>query len=103
MYAELQSVFNGANAMFVQRARLVRTTRQIIVRFLLWLEGPALQKGNLLLEHPFVPNTRDVAAGDVGEPQIVIGNPGAHSPAGWWMPPMLHVAFTELIRRRTQK
>src|ERR1700686_1154638 len=37
MHAEFQSVFDGANAMFVQRAGLVRAIWQIIVRFLLWL------------------------------------------------------------------
>ena len=51
MCAEFQSAFDGANAMFVQRGRLFGAIRQIIVRFLLRLEGPAFEKGNLLVEH----------------------------------------------------
>src|SRR5258708_6932064 len=103
MFTELQPVFDGANAMLVERGRLLGAARQVIVRFLFRLERSTFQKGDLLIENAGVPDTRDVATGYVRQPQIVVGNAGAHSAARRWMPPMLHIAFAELIRGRAQK
>src|SRR6202011_5346496 len=61
MFAELQPVFDGANAMVIECGRLSGAARQVIVRFLLRLERPTFQKGYLLIEHAGVPDTRDVA------------------------------------------
>ena len=103
VFAEFQSVFDGAHAMLVERGRLFGAIRQIIVSFLLRLDRPAFEKGNLFVEHAGVGDARDVAAGDVRQPQIVVGKMRAHAAARRGMPPMLHIAFAELMRGGAQQ
>ena len=103
MFAEFQPALDGAHAMLVKRGRLFGAIRQIIVRFLLRLDGPAFEKGNLFVQHAGVGNARDVAAGGVRQPQIVIGKMRPHAAPRRRMPPMLHIAFAELMRGGAQQ
>ena len=80
-----------------------RAVRQIVVGFLLRLDRPAFEKWNLFVEHAGVRDAGDVAAGGVGQPEIVVGKMRAHAAAGRRMPPMLHVAFAELVRGGAQQ
>ena len=47
--AELQPIFDSANAVFVKCTRLFGAIRQTIVRFCFRLERSAFQKGNVLV------------------------------------------------------
>ena len=51
-------------------------------------------------ELPVSPVTFDVMRDHEGQPQQIVGAERAHAHAGFGMPPMLHVAFVELARRR---
>ena len=99
----LKSVLDGAHAMFVERGRFLGAIRQIVIGFLLRLDRPGFEEGNLFVEHAGVGDARDVAAGDVRQPEIVVGKMRAHAAAGRRMPPMLHVAFAELMRGGAQQ
>ena len=101
--AEFQTVLDGAHAMFIKRGRFLRAVRQIVIRFLLRHDRPGFEKGNLFVEHTGVRDTGDVTAGDVRQPEIVVGNMCADAAARRRMPPVLHVAFAELMRGGTKQ
>ena len=84
--------------MLVERGRLFGAIRQIVVGFLLRFDRPGFQEGNLFVEHAGVRDTRDVTAGGVRQPQVVVGKMRPHAAPGRGMPPMLHIAFAELMR-----
>jgi len=95
--AEFERVFDGANAMVIERGGFFGTLGQVIVRFLLGLERRAFEKGNRFVEHAGVGHAGDVAAGGVGQPEIVIGEMSADAAASRRVPPMLDIAFAELM------
>jgi len=39
----------------------------------------------------------------IGQPDPVVGKMRAHAAPGGWMPPVLHIAFDKLSRRRPQE
>ena len=68
MLAEFKPALDGANAMLIQRGRRFRAIGQVVIRFLVWFEGPAFEKRNGLVEHAGVGDARDVAASGVRQP-----------------------------------
>src|SRR5678810_587856 len=103
MCAKFEGVFDGTNTMFIQRGRCFGAMGQVIVRFLFRLKGTAFEKLNRLIEHTGVGNARDVAAGGVRQPEIVIREMSADAPACRGVPPVLHIAFAELMRGGAQE
>src|SRR5688572_26432552 len=103
MGAKLEPVFDGTNAMLVERRRFVGTLRQIIVGLLLRPHQASVEEVNLLIEHTRVSDTGDIATRDVREPQIVVGEMRADAATRRWMPPMLDVAFAELMSGRAKQ
>ena len=96
--AKFQAVLDRAHAMLVERGRFLGAIRQIVIRFLFRHDRPGVEKRNLFIEHAGIRDAGDVAAGDVGQPEIVVGKMRAHAAARRRMPPMLHIAFAELMR-----
>ena len=96
--AEFQSVLDRAHAMLVERGRFLGAIRQIVIGFLFRHNRTGFEKGNLFIEHARVRDAGNVAAGDVGQPEIVIGKMCAHAAARRRVPPMLDIAFAKLMR-----
>ena len=84
-------------------ALLVRNGRLEIGVVLAGLQRVALEKRRELVQHRDVAGRIDIVRGAPGEPDLVVGDTGAHALAGWRQPPMLHVAFDELTRRGAQQ
>ena len=103
VYAEFQAALDGAHAVLVKRRRLLGPVRQVVVGFLLGLDRPGLEEGNLFLQHAGVRDAGHVTAGRVGQPEKVVGKVGAHAAAGRRMPPMLHIALLELAGRGAEQ
>src|ERR1041384_8652351 len=69
MLGEFEGVFDGVNAMLIQRGRRFGAIGQVIVRFLPRFEVAAFQKGNGLVEHAGVGDAVNVAAGGGSQPE----------------------------------
>ena len=95
--AEFQAALDGDHAVLVERRRQFGAVREVVVSLFLPLDRTGLEEGNHLVEHPGVGDARNVAAGDVGQPEEVVGEMGPHAAPRRRMPPMLHVAFAELM------
>ncbi len=63
----------------------------------------AFQERDHLVEHRIVARDLHVMRHDIGEPAAVVGDARADAATGFRKPPMLHVAFCELARRRSQQ
>ena len=63
----------------------------------------AFQERDHLVENGGIAGRVDIVGDRVGEPRAIVGDPRAHALAGMRQPPMLHVAFDELPRRRAQQ
>ncbi len=100
--SETQAVLDGAHAMLVQRAHLLRARGQVVVAVLLFVDGTSLEVRHLLAQDARVAQRGDVAADGVGQPQVVVRDARADPAAEERMPPVLDVALAELPRRRTQ-
>ena len=59
----------------------------------------ALEEGYVLVEDAGVAGHPDVLRDGVGQPEQVVGDPGAHARARVRVPPVLDVALDELARR----
>src|SRR5262249_6355687 len=103
VFAEFQAVLDRANAMLVQRCCLLRTAWHIIIRFFLRHDRPRCEERNFFIEHASIGGSRHVAKCYVGQPEIIVGTMGTHASAAWRMPPMLDVAFDELMSGSAQK
>ena len=66
------------------------------------LQRRAFDEGDLLLQDRLVAGHRDVVRDGIGQPHDVVGDHRAHAGAGARQPPVLHVAFPELPRRRVE-
>src|SRR5438270_5055021 len=97
MLAESQSMFDGANAMLIEGGGLFGALWQIIIRILVGFDGAAFQERDRLIQDTGIGEAGDVAAGGVRQPKVVVGNLGANAAVGRRMPPMLDIAFAELM------
>ena len=96
MFADREAPVERAGAVFEHGATLAGD-RGLEVRLVLFRceDGP-FEEGDDLVKHGGIARRLEVLGDGVGQPDRVIGDPGAHSPAGRGMPPVLHVAFHEL-------
>src|SRR5258708_30248210 len=83
--------------MLIKRGRFFGAIRQIVVSFLIGLDRSRFKEGNFFVEHAGVGDARNVTTGHVGQPEKVIGKMSPHTAARRWMPPMLDIAFAELV------
>src|SRR5437879_2917727 len=64
---------------------------------------PTIEERDVLVEHTGVAERVHVAAGRIRQPQVIIGDVGAHAAAERRVPPVLDVALRELAARRAQQ
>ena len=60
------------------------------------------EKRNPLVEHAGVADAADVATRHIRQPEEVVGEMGPHAASAGRMPPVLHVAFAELVAGRAE-
>jgi hypothetical protein len=95
--AEAESVFNGAHAVVVETGAFLRDVGLVEIGFFIGGNSPAFEEGYAFIQHPAVADAAHVVAGDKGEPEVVVGEVGAHSASAGRMPPVLHIAFDKLM------
>ena len=103
MAAEREAGVEGERAMLEQRRHPIGDGRSKEALGLAGLERLALEKRNCLVEDGDIRGGVDVVGDRERQPRAIVGDPGAHALAGMRQPPMLHVAFGELPRRRAQQ
>ena len=103
VHADGQAVVDGARAVFVERGALVARLCDVVGVFGAWRHGLAREEGHHLVEHGRVASGVDVVDSGMAQPEQVVGEMGANASPGRRMPPVLHIAFGELARRRQQQ
>src|SRR5438094_7014905 len=96
-------MLDRAYAVLVERCRLLGAIWQIVIRFLFRHDGARVEERDLFVEHARIRGTGNVAAGDVGQPEIVVGKMCAHAAVHRRVPPMLDIAFAKLMRGSAEK
>ena len=98
-----ESAFNGANAVLIQARRLLGSTGQIVIRVVVGIDQSAVEKVCGFVQHTGVAGTQHIAAGCQWQPQIIVRAMRTHTATRRRMPPMLHIALTELASRTQQQ
>src|SRR5215471_15165188 len=65
-------------------------------------EARSLEERDRFIENGPLPGNLDILCRDIGEPDAVVRHARAYAAAGFWQPPMLHIAFGKLARSRAQ-
>src|SRR5437868_824593 len=102
-YTTLFRSFDRAHAMLVKRGIFLGAIWQIVIRFLFRHNRTGIEERHLFIQHAGVRGAGNIAAGNVGQPEIVVGKMGAHAATHWRMPPMLDIAFTKLMLGGAEK
>ena len=101
-WAQLQAVFQRPVAVFVHASVIRAYLGQPVVFLLVRTENRRVQEGHLLVENGRVARNADVMCNDQWQEEEIVGDARADAAARGRMPPVLHVAFLELPRRRAQ-
>ena len=102
MRTRRNAVFQGAFAMFEQRATIRRHIKPRIAVLFLVRQRRRMQEWHFLAQDRFIAGRLDVADGGVHEPHEIVGTARTHAPVIGRMPPMENVAFLELPRGARQ-
>ena len=97
------SALDGPHAVLVQARRFARARRQVVVGVVLGVHRAAVEEVDRLVEHRGIPGAQHVARRSPGQPEVIVRAMRAHAAARGRMPPVLHVAFAELMRRAAQQ
>ena len=89
-------------AMFKQRTVRLGSARNGKAFRLLCLQRFGFEEWEYLIENRVVASGADVVRSNKGEPEEIVGDPGADTGARLWMLPMLHISFHEFPRGRAQ-
>ena len=100
--AQLQAAFQRPLAVLVDAPDLRAYLRQPVVFFLVRTENRRVQEGDPLVEHGRVARDADVVCNNQRQEDEIVGNARADAATCGRVPPVLHVAFLELPRRRAQ-
>ena len=103
MRPDCQAPVQRCGTVFVHRHRLPPGLGLEIRVGLVRAEGRALQVRDGLVEQRRVTRDGKVAFEHVGQPHAVVRDAGPDAAAGWRMPPVLHVTFSELVRCRSEQ
>jgi len=90
-------MLDGTHAMFIQACHFSRTLRVVVVGLLFRIQFASFQEMDGLVEHARVAGRQHIATGCIRQPQIVVGEMGAHALSIGRVPPVLHVALEELV------
>ncbi len=96
MGAKAQAVPDGAHAVLIKAGRFGGALRLVVVGLLFRIQLAALQEMHRLVEYARIASRHHIATGRIRQPQIVVGEMGAHALSVGRMPPVLHVALAEL-------
>ena len=102
-FAETQTFHDGAHTVLVKIGRVFRVAGHIVIRVLFGIHRAAVEEVHVLLQHSGVARGQDIATDRQRQPQVVVGTVRAHAAIGCGMPPMLDIAFAELMRRTAQQ
>ena len=102
MQAEAARVGDRAEAMLEQRRLLRGHARQVVPLHLIGIERRRLEERDSLVQNRFVARPGDVDADRVRQPKKIVRTTCPRATTYRRMPPVLHVAFHELSRRREQ-
>ncbi len=100
--ADCETAVESARTVFVDRSSFLRNLRLCVVFVLVRRELSLFKEGHYLVEHRSISGDADVERSNKRQPYQVVRNSRAHAAATWRMPPVLHVAFLKLVRRREQ-
>ncbi len=101
--AELIGPVERPGAVLVERAGLFRDGRQAVIVLLAGLEQGRFEERYDLVEDGVVSGHGDVMAGDVGEEDEVVGDPGPDALSAGRVPPVLDVPFDKLAGGRAEE
>ena len=87
---------DSADTVIVEGGGFVADTGLVIDGFFVVGEGASFEEGDAFVEDAGIAGGGDVAAGDIGQPEEVIGDLGADAASDGGVPPVLDVAFAEL-------
>src|SRR5712691_575646 len=97
MAANRQTAIERANAMFKDRRRLGGNLGLRVELLLFRFQRRLLEEWNHFIEHREIAGRVDVKRSDKWQPQEIVGATRAYAAARRRMPPVLHVAFFELM------
>src|SRR5438445_1270491 len=101
--ADRQAAIERARAMLEQRAAMLRRRRREVRIMLPGFEQRAFEKRQLLIQHAGVAAYLDIMGDRIRQPEKIVRTAGSHAPPDRWMPPMLDIAFRELMGRGAQQ
>ena len=101
--ADGDAALDGAHAVLVQARRFARARGQVVIGVVLGVHRAAVEEVDRLVEHRGIPGAQHVARRSPGQPQVIVRAMRAHAAARGRMPPVLHVAVAELMRRAAQQ
>jgi hypothetical protein len=103
MFAKSQTASDRSNAVFIEGRAILRDCGKVIMGFFIVSERSIAEEGDDFVKDTGVTGLLNVAADRDRQPQIVIGEMGAHAAALGRVPPMLDVPFAKLLRGGSQQ
>src|SRR5271156_4873791 len=103
MCSEFKTVLNSLDAMIVKCSRDIGVARQVVIRFFIGVERTTLEETDLFVKNTRVGSDGNITARRQRQPEKIVRAAGTNTAIAGRMPPMLHVAFTELMRRAAQQ
>jgi hypothetical protein len=102
MFAKSQTASDRSNAVFIEGRAILRDCGKVIMGFFIVSERSIGEEGDDFVKDTGVTGLLNVAADRDRQPQIVIGEMGAHAAALGRVPPMLDVPLAKLLRGGSQ-
>ena len=95
-----EPALDGADPVLIQRDGFLGWIGLIEVGLLPGFQWAGFEQPDLFVEDRPVTDAFDVSAGDVGQPEEIVGKMGSDSPSGGRVPPMLNIPLPELVGGR---
>src|SRR5262249_52235186 len=102
MWAEAPGIADGADTMLIERSLFFRRLRQAVRVFLSWRERRPFEEGIRHVQHACVATDLHIVTRGEGQPEEIVREMRADAAARRRMPPVLHIAFDELMFRRAE-
>ena len=96
MPAEPQTALDRSHAVLVEGGHFSGALRKVVVGLLFRSQRSTLEKRHGLVEDSGITGRGHVPARSVDQPQIIVRRMRPDAVAFRWVPPVLHVALTEL-------
>src|SRR5579885_1479832 len=96
MFAKTQAMPDSTHTVFIEASHLAGANWQIVVGIVFGIYRTTIEERHDLIEHTNVRRSTYVATQRERQPQVIVRATCTHATTGWWMPPVLHIPFTEL-------